>query len=139
MSKSRCISRSTLYGYVLRIFQSSDLPVPDVRSIIAYSDHLQIVVCQNTCRYKGIMTGVLVHEMIHMFDYCTRKLDFKNLKHLACTEIRAANLTHCSYMSAFLEGSIPTFSVGKQHAVSSSKSQSHKSVIELDFHRKMYY
>lgn len=40
--------------------------------------------------------------MIHMFDYCTNDLDFKNVEHLACTEIRAANLAHCSFLGAYV-------------------------------------
>ncbi|KAI8420676.1 hypothetical protein MSG28_007909 [Choristoneura fumiferana] len=60
----------------------------------------QIVVCQNVSTRKGMVQGVLVHEMIHMFDYCRNELDFKNMEHLACSEIRAANLTHCSFTSA---------------------------------------
>ncbi|GAB6022800.1 hypothetical protein CHUAL_006898 [Chamberlinius hualienensis] len=27
-----------------------------------------------------------MHELIHMFDFCRADIDFKNLKHLACTE-----------------------------------------------------
>jgi len=26
--------------------------------------------------------------MIHMFDFCRADVDFKNLEHLACTEVR---------------------------------------------------
>ncbi|TGZ37109.1 Mitochondrial inner membrane protease ATP23 [Temnothorax longispinosus] len=54
-----------------------------------------IVVCQNSASSESIVRGVLLHEiMIHMFDYCQNKLDVKNIDHLACTEIRAANLAH---------------------------------------------
>lgn len=66
----------------------------------------QIVVCQNVARSQGMVQAVLTHEMIHMFDYCRHEMDFKNLEHLACTEIRAANLTHCSFMSAWMQ--VPT-------------------------------
>ncbi|CAG0890325.1 unnamed protein product [Darwinula stevensoni] len=76
----------------------------------------QIVVCQNMCRQDSVVQGVLFHEMIHMFDYCRNKLDFKNLQHLACTEIRAANLAHCSFMSALVEGNVSPFSIANQHA-----------------------
>jgi inner membrane protease ATP23 len=76
-----------------------------------------VVVCQNTAKFDALIPGVLVHEFIHMFDRCVNKLDFTNLRHLACTEIRAANLTHCSYMSGWLEGSVPSFAVRGQHAI----------------------
>lgn len=63
----------------------------------------QIVICQNNATNEGVVQGVLAHEMIHMFDYCRNDLDFKNIDHLACTEIRAANLTHCSFLSSIMQ------------------------------------
>lgn len=75
----------------------------------------QIVVCQNVARNEGIVQGVLAHEMIHMFDYCRNNLDFKNIDHLACTEIRAANLTHCSFMSAWHQGDASLFNIKETH------------------------
>lgn len=52
-----------------------------------------------------------------MFDNCRHKLDLANINHLACTEIRAANLAHCSYMSALMEGSVTPGKVKEQHQV----------------------
>lgn len=80
----------------------------------------QVVVCQNIARSKGMVQGVLTHEMIHMFDYCNNDLDFKNIDHLACTEIRAANLTHCSFMSAWTQGDASPFKIKQAHEVSIS-------------------
>lgn len=75
------------------------------------------MICQNTATSKGTIQGVLTHELIHMFDSCTRKLDFKNIEHLACTEIRAANLTHCGLVSSMLEGHSSLFNFKKKHQV----------------------
>ena len=77
----------------------------------------QVVVCQNVARNKGMVQGVLTHEMIHMFDYCRNALDFKNVDHLACTEVRAANLTHCSFMSAWQQGDASPFNIQQRHQV----------------------
>ena len=33
-----------------------------------------------------------------MFDVCVNKYDFQNAEHLACTEIRKANLVNCGYL-----------------------------------------
>lgn len=57
--------------------------------------------------------------MIHMFDYCRNDLDFKNIDHLACTEIRAANLTHCSFMSAVQQGDASLTNIKQKHQVES--------------------
>jgi inner membrane protease ATP23 len=55
----------------------------------------QVVICSNRCRDEDKVAEILFHELVHMYDFCTAKIDFSNLSHLACTEIRAANLGHC--------------------------------------------
>lgn len=64
-----------------------------------------------------MVQGVLTHEMIHMFDYCRNELDFRNMEHLACTEIRAANLTHCSFTSAWSQGDASFLKIKEAHQV----------------------
>lgn len=51
------------------------------------SEYNQVVVCQNNARSRGVVQGVLAHELMHMFDYCRANMDFKNMDHLACTEV----------------------------------------------------
>ncbi|XP_015269536.1 PREDICTED: mitochondrial inner membrane protease ATP23 homolog [Gekko japonicus] len=61
----------------------------------------QIVLCQNNIRHQSHMNRVVTHELIHAFDHCRAHVDwFNNIKHLACSEIRAANLSgDCSLLS----------------------------------------
>ena len=59
-------------------------------------DTKQIVVCLGATFSKSKIMSILMHEMIHMFDYCRFKFDFNNLEHIACSEIRASNITYCS-------------------------------------------
>jgi len=56
----------------------------------------QVIICSNNCKTPEKVEEILSHELVHMYDYCTAKIDFSNPKHLACTEIRAATLTSCS-------------------------------------------
>lgn len=70
---------------------------------------------------KNMVRGVLLHEMIHMFDYCRNKLDMKNIDHLACTEIRAANIGHCSFLSSILQGNSSFTNVKATHQVNCFK------------------
>jgi len=56
----------------------------------------QIVICSNRCTDHSQVQRILFHELIHMYDFCLAKVDFTDLSHLACTEVRAANLAHCS-------------------------------------------
>ncbi|XP_064400364.1 mitochondrial inner membrane protease ATP23 homolog isoform X2 [Halichondria panicea] len=53
----------------------------------------QVVLCENNIFSQGHMNDVLTHELVHTYDYCRAHLDWDNLEHLACTEIRAANLS----------------------------------------------
>ena len=66
---------------------------------------------------RGIACNVLAHEFVHAFDYCRAKVDFENLEHLACTEIRAANLMHCPLMSALSTGEASPWNIKAKHKV----------------------
>ncbi|XP_005733140.1 mitochondrial inner membrane protease ATP23 homolog [Pundamilia nyererei] len=59
----------------------------------------QIVLCQNNIHQQHHMNRVVTHELIHAFDHCRAHVDwFNNFRHLACSEIRAANLSgDCSF------------------------------------------
>jgi len=57
--------------------------------------HNQIVLCTNQCRTEEQVTTLLAHELVHMYDQCVNKMDWTNLRHLACSEVRAASLAHC--------------------------------------------
>uniref|UniRef100_G3SQZ5 Mitochondrial inner membrane protease ATP23 n=1 Tax=Loxodonta africana TaxID=9785 RepID=G3SQZ5_LOXAF len=61
----------------------------------------QIVLCQNNIGNQAHMSRVVTHELIHAFDHCRAHVDwFTNVRHLACSEIRAANLSgDCSLVN----------------------------------------
>uniref|UniRef100_T1H6S0 Mitochondrial inner membrane protease ATP23 n=1 Tax=Megaselia scalaris TaxID=36166 RepID=T1H6S0_MEGSC len=121
-----CVKNSPLVKLMMGALKSSGCPI-DIRrhiscevcdpSVTGGYDPVtnQIVVCQNMARKEGMVQGVLTHEMIHMFDYCTNNLDFKNIDHLACTEIRAANLAHCSFLSAWAQGDASPVNIKQAH------------------------
>ncbi|XP_026464143.1 mitochondrial inner membrane protease ATP23 homolog [Ctenocephalides felis] len=121
-----CIKKSPIVKLMMGALKSSGCEM-DIRRHIScevcdisvsggYDPELnQIVICQNVARSQGMVQGVLTHEMIHMFDFCRNELDFKNIDHLACTEIRAANLTHCSFLSAWGQGDASIFNVKEAH------------------------
>jgi inner membrane protease ATP23 len=121
-----CVKNSPLIKLMMGALKSSGCEI-DIRrhiscevcdtSVSGGYDPLmnQVVVCQNIAQNEGMVQGVLAHEMIHMFDYCRNELDFKNIDHLACTEIRAANLTHCSFMSSWSQGDSSPFNIKETH------------------------
>jgi mitochondrial inner membrane protease ATP23 len=122
----KCIKNSPLVKLMMGALKSSGCEI-DIRRHIScemchesvsggYDPVLnQVVVCQNIAKSEGMVQGVLAHEFIHMFDYCRNDLDFKNIEHLACTEIRAANLTHCSFLSAVSQGDSSFFNIKGTH------------------------
>ncbi|CAO2582134.1 Mitochondrial inner membrane protease ATP23 homolog [Lemmus lemmus] len=61
----------------------------------------QIVLCQNNIRNQAHMSRVVTHELIHAFDHCRAHVHwFTDVRHLACSEIRAASLSgDCSLVN----------------------------------------
>merc|ERR1719308_755320 len=58
----------------------------------------QVFICANNADNTGHVHGALVRHLIQMFDACVNKYDFQNAEHLACTEVRKANLANCGYL-----------------------------------------
>ena len=54
---------------------------------------LQLVLCENNVYSQGHMNDTLTHELVHAYDHCRAKVDWDKLEHLACSEVRAANLS----------------------------------------------
>ncbi|XP_054655983.1 mitochondrial inner membrane protease ATP23 homolog isoform X2 [Dunckerocampus dactyliophorus] len=89
----------------------------------------QIVLCQNNIHKQSHMNRVVTHELIHAFDHCRAHVDwFNNFRHLACSEIRAANLSgDCSFsneMSRFHFGM-------KQHHQECVRSRALRSILAV--------
>eukprot|EP00794_Sanderia_malayensis_P007398 gene7400-8218_t len=59
----------------------------------------QVVMCDNNVSSQKLMNQTLTHELIHAYDICRVKYNKENLRHLACTEVRAANLSGDCFMS----------------------------------------
>jgi mitochondrial inner membrane protease ATP23 len=52
-----------------------------------------ILLCQNHLRDRGHAEDTLAHELVHAYDHLRFNLEWDNLKHFACTEIRASTLS----------------------------------------------
>lgn len=64
----------------------------------------QIVVCEDNVEKFNIaqshVSRTMVHELIHAYDHCRAHVDWKDCLHIACSEVRAANLSgDCSYLN----------------------------------------
>ncbi|CCC67015.1 hypothetical protein NCAS_0A04570 [Naumovozyma castellii] len=67
-----------------------------------FHPELGILLCQNQLKDKWHLEDTLSHELIHWFDELKWKVDWLNLKHHACSEIRASNLSgECRFWQEF--------------------------------------
>ncbi|KAF2141472.1 uncharacterized protein K452DRAFT_228490 [Aplosporella prunicola CBS 121167] len=61
-----------------------------------------ILLCANHMRNRGHVEDTIAHEMVHAYDYLRFKVDRWNLRHQACTEIRASTLSgECRFTREF--------------------------------------
>jgi inner membrane protease ATP23 len=65
--------------------------------------YLEVVMCGNRQMSQRAFNIVLTHELVHAYDHCRAQLDWTDLRHHACTEVRAANLSgDCAFVTEFL-------------------------------------
>ncbi|ORZ01585.1 peptidase M76 family-domain-containing protein [Syncephalastrum racemosum] len=78
-----------------------------------FSPEHGILLCQNRTNSKTHQEHTMVHEMIHMYDHHRFKIDWLNLRHHACSEVRAASLSgDCNWSREFQRG---FYTFTKQH------------------------
>ncbi|XBW38100.1 hypothetical protein QEN19_003691 [Hanseniaspora menglaensis] len=68
---------------------------PDNTKLAGFHPDLGILICANqiSSSNKFLLESSITHEMIHYYDNMRFKVDLNNLKHHACTEIRASMLS----------------------------------------------
>ncbi|KAL6939236.1 hypothetical protein ACO0RG_003069 [Hanseniaspora osmophila] len=66
---------------------------PDMTKTGGFHPEFGILLCSNQIRDKWHLEDILSHEMIHYYDNLKFKVDWLNLKHHACSEIRASTLS----------------------------------------------
>ena len=77
----------------------------------------RITLCQNYIQSGTQVEDALSHELIHAYDDCRVKdFDQRNCKQVACSEIRAANLSgDCKWTREMLRGNV--FNIAGAHNV----------------------
>lgn len=74
-------------------------PLPSVPSLGTFvpTENRVVLNSLHTNNFKTVQR-TLLHELVHAFDHCRVEMDYSSCRHLACTEIRAANLsTDCRW------------------------------------------
>jgi len=89
------------------------VPCQSAGTVHPWTGH--IFLCQGTHLNRSHMEDALTHELIHLYDHVRFKVDWDNLRHHACSEIRANNLSgDCSWGREMQRGSL---SFTKHHQV----------------------
>ncbi|KAH6662874.1 mitochondrial inner membrane protease atp23 [Halenospora varia] len=61
-----------------------------------------ILICANEMRDRKHLEDTLAHEMVHAWDHLRWKVDWDDLRHAACSEIRASSLSgECRWTREF--------------------------------------
>lgn len=66
------------------------------RAFVKGPEPLSIVLCSNRLSSQREIDEVLVHELVHIYDVHSRKMDLRDCKQLAWSEVRAAREAECS-------------------------------------------
>lgn len=83
-----------------------------------FHPELGVLLCQNRIIDKWHLEDTLAHELVHAYDDSKFKVDWLNLKHHACSEIRASSLSgECRIMNQFKRAAIGNFGRGHQECV----------------------
>lgn len=71
-----------------------------------FSPRYGILLCQNFLRNRGHVEDTLAHELVHAYDHLRFDVDWHDLKHHACSEVRASSLSgECRWVrEAFTRG-----------------------------------
>ena len=76
-----------------------------------------VILCTDRKIDRTTFENTVVHELVHAYDQCRIKLDWKSCLHHACTEIRASSLSgECSFYEELSRGNF-AMSTGHQKCV----------------------
>ncbi|GAB5365612.1 hypothetical protein AAMO2058_001072900 [Amorphochlora amoebiformis] len=75
----------------------------------------KVILYANNLQPTTLSIHTIRHELVHALDYCKYDVDKENMKHVACTEVRAASLSgECDASIEFLR-SYSTMSFNNHH------------------------
>ncbi|RMZ89356.1 hypothetical protein DV736_g3415, partial [Chaetothyriales sp. CBS 134916] len=80
-----------------------------------------ILLCANYVHERSMLEDVMAHEMVHAYDHLRFKTNLDHdtdLRHIACSEIRASNLSgECRWANEFFRNKIVAFTNHHQDCV----------------------
>lgn len=83
-----------------------------------FHPELGVLLCQNRIIDQNHLEDTLSHELVHYYDNVKFKVDWLNLKHHACSEIRASSLSgECRIMNQIKRAGLTKVGRGHQECV----------------------
>lgn len=83
-----------------------------------FDKDMGIVMCAQYLDSRSKVEDTLAHEMVHAYDHLRFNVDWNDLKHVACTEIRASNLSgECRWANEFFRNKQMKFNMHHQDCV----------------------
>ncbi len=65
----------------------------------------RVLVCEDNLLGSKYVAQTLAHELVHAYDQCRAKVNWRSCYHYACTEIRASTLSgECDWIEEFDRG-----------------------------------
>ncbi|KAF1982687.1 mitochondrial inner membrane protease Atp23 [Aulographum hederae CBS 113979] len=99
--------------------------------------HYGILLCANELQTRGQIEDTVTHEMVHLYDNLRFKFNDLDLKHHACTEIRASTLSgECRFAREFFKRGQTTITQQLQECVRrrATLSMRNRSSVRDDVH-----
>eukprot|EP00923_Selenidium_pygospionis_P048638 GHVN01083608.1.p2 GENE.GHVN01083608.1~~GHVN01083608.1.p2 ORF type:complete len:227 (+),score=14.54 GHVN01083608.1:762-1442(+) len=95
--------------------------------------HRAVWVCANKIYSPRDMRQFVTHELVHAFDFARAEVNPSNVDHVACTEIRAYNLSEqCSLSASRLSDSSKYFNVPQlHHQTERNRCVAHHAVLSI--------
>lgn len=83
-----------------------------------FHPEMGILLCYNKIRSRSHAEDTLTHEMIHAYDHCRFNVNWQDLRHHACSEIRASTLSgECRMMNQMIRYGFWKLNKGLQDCV----------------------
>ncbi|KAF9522899.1 peptidase M76 family-domain-containing protein [Crepidotus variabilis] len=121
--KEDLMNTSPLLGFMMKHLKLAGCDVPPSNILCAPCDMTKaggfspdpgaVILCGGHFFSKQHMESTIAHELLHLYDHCRFKVDWSNLRHHACSEIRANNLSGDCRFTRELRRGVVAFS--KQH------------------------
>ncbi len=74
--------------------------IPNVQGLKEGEYKPKVVVCEDNLLGPHYVAQTLAHELVHAYDQCRAKINWRSCYHYACTEVRGPHWLWCAWTDA---------------------------------------